>query len=135
MEYERGLLSASHDVAPEVVSQKVESLRPAGIKHVFLFVGEPRSGKTTLAKLACVSRFATCVDTDGFSLASVVEQTRDSLAAFLTDENSIVCVITFGLHRKKFDEILNDLTAHFATDDDFQLTVCRFERMTEPHDI
>lgn len=101
----------------------------------FLFVGEPRSGKTTLAKLACVSRFATCIDTDGFSTESVVEQTHDGLATFLTDEDGIVCVITFGLHRKKFNEILNDLTTRFAADDDFRLTVCRFEHITEPRSI
>lgn len=135
IEYEHGLLSSSHNIDPDTISQRVDALRPASIKHVYLFVGEPRSGKTTLAKLACVSPFATCVDTDGFSAESVVEQTRDSLIAFLDDAGGIVCVITFGLHRKILEKVLCDVEAIIGGHRECRLTVCRFDRVTELYAI
>jgi len=98
---------------------------------MYLFVGEPRTGKTTLAKIAGISRFVYCVDTDGFSSDSVLVQTLRELTAFLDDETKLVCIIVFGLHRRQFDTFLSKATSAVSRRDGVYLSVCRFERFSE----
>lgn len=125
---ERRLLLAACGRAPQPqAAEYAEAVKAVG-KHIYLVLGEPRTGKTTLASLAGISRAAMHVDTDAYPDGSgLLEGLADGLEEFHGDPNLRVCLITVGRHRKSNDAVLAAVVGcrKLGTN----VTVCRLEKI------
>lgn len=118
----RDVLTASLECLPV----KGQPPRLPSVKHLYLFVGEPRTGKTTLAFLADFSTFACHVDTDAFRKEDLCDSVREKLSDFYGHGLHRVCIMTFGLHRRSFPDVHAQIILHLPPD--VLVTICHFER-------
>lgn len=96
-------------------------------KHLFLIVGEPRVGKTTLASFAAVSPSVLHVDTDVFTEDRLQEQTKNAIDNFYRAADQVVCVLTVGKHRRWLSKVREYIQA-FAKGKQMLVSVCQVSR-------
>lgn len=102
--------------------------RLLGFKHVYLIVGEPRTGKTTLGNLATMSRLSTHVDTDGYVADALIDSIALEIDKFLSDDYRNVLVVTFGRHRHAFETSRKNIAVAISAVQNARITICHIER-------
>lgn len=98
-------------------------------KHVFLIMGMPRTGKTTLADFATLSCLAVHVDTDAWEENEVVSFLEQKLRFFLEDTESRILVVTIGRHGRLGEKITSVMRK--ALPESVPFTSCVCERVLD----
>ncbi len=95
-------------------------------KHVYLILGEPRTGKTTLAKYGSSHESVLHFDTDGCTAENLVDTLLETLKHFCDTQYIRACFITVGRHRKHNDFIKELIKQSIPSDMLFSICqVCR----------
>ena len=95
-------------------------------KHVYLILGEPRTGKTTLAKYGSSHENVVHFDTDGCTTENLVDTLLETIKHFCDTPYAQACFITVGRHRKHNEKIQFLITKHLA--EDILFSICHVRR-------
>lgn len=113
---------------PENIALR-EKLLARTRKHVFLVLGEPRTGKTTLALYAGVAPSAHAIDTDAYENEELFDRLEiDVLEALGNDEVKLILVVV-GKHRSLNDQVRSKLQSLLPKD--VMFSECLVTRHTE----
>ena len=107
--------------------QEDEALIETLPKHIYLFLGEPRTGKTTLASFTSISRFVHFIDTDGYNEESFLKELANDIEAFLSSKQNKILVIIIGKY-PQMNEQVRELLQNYTSEQIF-ITVSQFERL------
>jgi len=92
-------------------------------KQIFLILGEPRTGKTTLAIFATISETTGLVDTDAYHSQELIKKTTASISDFIRAESKKILIITVGKHRQK-NYAVEELVGSYASEE-VLVSICR----------
>lgn len=129
-ELERAAFVVAHPLLPSNIRSTRKALLSNPNKHVFVFVGEPRVGKTTLALFSCISPSSLHIDTDGFSEIDCSTKLTKTLQRFYKESHHVVCIITIGRHRHRKAQIIGLIDA-FSVQTGIIVSLCRVSRRSQ----
>lgn len=95
-------------------------------KHIFIFLGEPRLGKTTLAYFASQHKLVQEIDTDKYSEDELFDQTETEVRSFLNNLSARALLVVVGKHRKENDKIIKLIQSNQSNS--ILISICRFTK-------
>lgn len=112
-------------VLPDKVKRQITKVANETDRHIFIIIGQPRTGKTTLAAFASVSDSVLLFDTDHLhdeEKINLEQYIEDELRAFLQQEQQRILVLTVGRWRRRNNEIIQMVKG--IAQDKALITIC-----------